>query len=63
MNTTSDVIGTKPGSAHSTRRFRRVSTCCRARMTPLSAPGHCQFGEVVCGWDDRRVDLGVRDNP
>jgi hypothetical protein len=21
-------------------------------------PWHCQFGEVVCSWDDRWVDLG-----
>jgi hypothetical protein len=30
----------------------------RVRAGRSGSCGRCQLGEVVCGWDDRQVDLG-----
>jgi hypothetical protein len=49
------AVGITPGKYRDhhfgpTSRRKRGRRCSRRR--------HCQLGEAVCGWDDRRVDLG-----
>jgi hypothetical protein len=47
----------EPGHPHVVRLAIRAPNIEGAGEVTLR-DRHCQLGEAVCGWDDRRVDLG-----